>query len=183
MNRFSQQDCACCARSRRTFLADVGMGFTGMVLAAMLHRDGYASDGQWAPPNGLPHFAPKAKSVIWLFMNGGMSHMESFEPKPMLTKYGGKTIFQTPFADVLDPKKLALERVTVKNDVGNRNTLFPLQVGFHKHGESGIEVADWFPHIGSQVDRLAFVRSMYTTDSCHGAQTQFYSGRHRNDGD
>src|SRR4051812_3920087 len=120
-------------RSRRVFLADLGMGFTGLALAAMLQRDGYGSESHWMPPTGRPHFAPKAKSVIWLFMNGGMSHVESFDPKPMLTKYAGKTISETPFADVLDPKKLALERVTVKNDVGNRNTLYPLQVGFQKH--------------------------------------------------
>jgi hypothetical protein len=57
-----------------------------------------------------------------------------------------------------------------------------LQVGFKKHGKSGIEVSDWFPHVAGQVDRLAVVRSMWTTDSNHGAQTQFHSGRHTNDG-
>jgi hypothetical protein len=170
--------------SRRTFLADLGMGFTGLALGAMLHRDGYASDGQWTPPNGQPHFAPKAKSVIWLFMNGGISHMESFDPKPMLTKYGGKTITETPFADTQDPKKLALERLVVPDANGNqRNLLYPLQIGFQKHGQSGIEVSDWFPHVARQVDKLAIVRSMWTTDSNHGAQTQFHSGRHQNDGD
>lgn len=169
---------------RRTFFADAGMGFTGLALAAMLHRDGFSSDGLWQPPDGKPHFAPKAKSVIWLFMNGGVSHMESFDPKPMLTKYQGKTIAETPFADVQDPKKLALERLVVPDANGNqRNTLYPLQVGFRKHGQCGIEISDWFPHIARNVDKLAIVRSMWTTDSNHGAQTQFHSGRHRNDGD
>ncbi len=150
----------------------------------MLHRDGVARDGGWAPPDGKPHFPPKAKSVIWLFMNGGVSHMESFDPKPMLTRYGGKTIAETPFADAQDPEKLALERLVVPDGNGNqRNTLYPLQVGFRKHGESGIEVSDWFPHIARHVDRLAIIRSMWTTDSNHGAQTQFHSGRHLNDGD
>src|SRR5262245_41155811 len=55
-------------RSRRVFLADLGMGFTGLALGAMLHRESQA--GEWALPKGLPHFPPKAKSVIWLFMNG-----------------------------------------------------------------------------------------------------------------
>jgi len=170
--------------NRRTFLADCGMGMTGLVLAAMLHRDGYCSESGWAPPNGKPHFPPKAKSVIWLFMNGGVSHMESFDPKPMLTKYGGKTIAETPFADVQDPQKLALERVLVPDANGNqRNTLYPLQIGFQKHGQSGIEVSDWFPHVAKQVDKLAVVRSMWTTDSNHGAQAQFHSGRHMNDGE
>ena len=170
--------------ARRHFLADMGMGFTGLALAAMLNRDGRGSDLAWRPPTGQPHFAPKAKSVIWLFMNGGVSHMESFDPKPMLTKYAGKTIAETPFAEVQDPKKLAIERLVVPDGNGNqRNTLYPLQVGYQKYGESGIEVSDWFPHVGKQVDKLAIVRSMWTTDSNHGAQTQFHSGRHQNDGD
>jgi hypothetical protein len=169
---------------RRRFLMNSGLGFGGLALAAMLHRDGIGSDGAWTAPTGEPHLPAKAKSVIWLFMNGGVSHMESFDPKPMLTKYAGKTIAETPFAEVQDPKKLAIERLVVPDGNGNqRNTLYPLQVGFKKYGESGIEVSDWFPHIAQQVDKLAIVRSMWTTDSNHGAQTQFHSGRHQNDGD
>lgn len=166
---------------RRTFLADMGMGFTGLALGTMFNREGIGNTG--AIPNGQPHFTPKAKSVIWLFMNGGVSQMESFDPKPMLTKYGGKTISETPFADVQDPKKLALERLVAPDGNGNqRNELYPLQVGYQKCGESGIEVSDWFPYIGQQIDKIAVVRSMWTTDSNHGAQTQFHSGRHSNDG-
>src|ERR1051326_3411947 len=60
-------------RSRRVFLADLGMGFTGLALGAMIHRDSQA--GESSIPKGLPHFPPKAKSVIWLFMNGGLSHL------------------------------------------------------------------------------------------------------------
>ena len=169
---------------RRTFLADLGMGFTGLALGAMLQRDARASSAAWSPPTGLPHSAAKAKSVIWLFMNGGVSHMESFDPKPMLTKYGGKTIAETPFKEAQDPKKLALERLVVPDGNGNqRNTLYPLQVGFQKHGQCGLEVSDWFPHIARNADKLAVVRSLWTTDSNHGAQTQFHSGRHMNDGD
>src|SRR5215475_8554992 len=159
-------------------------GFASLALGAMLHRDGWAREGERAVPDGRPHFPPRARSVIWLFMNGGVSHVESFDPKPMLTKYGGKTIAETPFADVQDPKRLAIERLVVPDGNGNqRNTLYPLQVGFRKHGQSGIEVSDWFPHIARHIDRLAIVRSMWTTDSNHGAQTQFHSGRHQNDGD
>ena len=170
--------------ARRRFLANIGLGFTGIALSAMLQRDGFGSDGTWVPPDGKPHFTPKAKNVIWLFMNGGVSHMESFDPKPMLTKYEGKTIAETPFADAQDPKRLALERLVVPDGNGNqRNTLYPLQIGFQKHGQSGIEVSDWFPHVAKQIDKLAIVRSMWTTDSNHGAQAQFHSGRHQNDGD
>ena len=146
--------------TRRTFLADMGMGFAGLAMASMLHRDGIASDGKWLPPDGQPHFAPKAKSVIWLFMNGGVSHMESFDPKPMLTKYAGKTIAETPFADVQDPKKLAIERLVVPDANGNqRNTLYPMQNTFRKYGQSGIEMCDWFPHIAKNIDKLAIAVS------------------------
>lgn len=162
-------------------------GFTALAAAAMLHQDGLGRgpDGRtvWTPPNGKPHFEPKAKRVIWLFMNGGVSHMESFDPKPMLNKYAGKTIQETPFADTQDPAKLALERLTVPDANGNqRNVLYPLQVGYRRCGESGLEVSDWFQQIGQHADDLAIVRSMWTTDSNHGAQTQFHSGRHLNDG-
>jgi len=161
------------------------MGFTGLALAAMLHRDGRAAITEWSPPDGRPHFPPKAKNVIWLFMNGGVSHLETFDPKPALTQYAGKSIAETPFKDVQNLEKLKLARVTVINDANGqqRNKLFPLQVGFQKHGQSGIEMSDWFPHLAGCVDDLAIVRSMYTTDDNHGAQTQFHSGRHMLDGE
>ena len=118
-------------------------------------------------------------------MNGGVSHLETFDPKPELTKYAGKTIEATPFKDTQDPKKLELARVVVVNDANGqqRNTLFPPQVGFKKYGRSGIEVSDWLPHLGGCVDDIAVIRSMYTTDNNHGAQTQFHSGRHMLDGE
>lgn len=167
---------------RRPFFTDLGMGFAGVALSAMLQDQSRAAS-HWQPPDGQPHFAAKAKSVIWLFMNGGVSQMESFDPKPELTRFGGKTISETPYAAAQDPAKLAIERLVAPDGNGNqRNELYPLQVGFKKYGESGIEISDWFPHIGSQADKLAVVRSMWTTDSNHGAQTQFHSGRHVNDG-
>ena len=118
--------------SRRSFLSGAGLGFAGLALSAMLQRDGFgAGTAPHQLPDGEPHFAPKAKSVIWLFMRGGVSHMESFENKPMLTKYAGKTIAETPFAEVQNPKRLAIERLVVPDGNGNqRNTLYPLQVGF-----------------------------------------------------
>jgi uncharacterized protein (DUF1501 family) len=169
--------------SRRTFLSSMGMGCAGLALNVMLNVEGFGSEPGCSPPTGLPHFAPKAKNVIWMFMNGGCSHVESFDPKPMLNKYAGKTIAETPFADVLNPKKLAIERVVSPDANGTMHmTLYPMQTGYRKYGESGIEVSDYFPRIGANVDRLAIVRSMWTTDSNHGAQTQFHSGRHMNDG-
>src|SRR6185295_12142755 len=88
--------------SRRTFLADTGMGFTGLALGALLQKEGLARDGDaWSPPTGRPHFKPKAKSVIWLFMIGGTSHVESFDPKAALNQYAGKSISDTPYKDTL----------------------------------------------------------------------------------
>src|SRR5665213_1234942 len=91
--------------SRRGFLADLGMGFTGTVLSAMLFEDGIV---RAVPANaGAPSRSAKAKSVIWLFMLGGASHMETFDPKPALHKYAGKTIAETPFQQqVLQTPKL-----------------------------------------------------------------------------
>lgn len=167
-------------QQRRSFLRSA-TGLGGIALQAMLADDSVASDpANTAPPNGLPHFAPRAKNVIWLFMRGGVSHMESFDPKPNLTKHAGKSIAETPFADVQSPEKLNKVRVVVVNDANGqqRNKIYPLQVGFKKHGQSGIEISDWFPHIGSRIDDIAVIRSMWTTDDNHGAQVQFHSGRH-----
>src|SRR5437867_1835299 len=98
----------CTGVTRRQFLADTGMGFTGLALGALLFQDGIAraQTGDNSPPNGRPHFEPRAKSVIWIFLCGGVSHVESFDVKPELTKYHGKTIDDTPYKDALNPEKL-----------------------------------------------------------------------------
>jgi hypothetical protein len=171
--------------TRRGFFGDLGTGLGGIALAAMLHRDGYASETAWSPPDGRPHFAPKAKSVVWIFLNGGMSHLETFDPKPELARFAGKTIAETPYRDTQDPAKLALARVVVINDANGqqRNRLLAPQIAFRQRGESGMWVSDWLPHLAGCADDLAVVRSMYTTDDNHGAQTQFHSGRHMLDGE
>ena len=117
---------------RRAFLQGSALGFGGLALNSMLR-----AEEAWAPPNGRPHFAPKAKSVIWLFMRGGVSHMESFDPKPALDQYAGKTIAETPYADVQDPGEAEAEcAVVVVNDANGqqRNEIYPLQVGFRSYG-------------------------------------------------
>lgn len=164
------------------------MGFTGLALGSLFAQDGILRADVHATPQAAgigAHFRPKAKSVIWLFMNGGVSHMETFDPKPALDKYAGKSINETPFKDVQNPDKLALARVVVVNDANGqqRNKILASQIGFKKYGQSGIPVSDWLPHIGSCIDDIAIVRSMYTTDDNHGAQTQFHSGRHMLDGE
>src|SRR5436305_4770479 len=133
-------DPSCGRFPRRAFLADLGMGFTGLVLGAMLHREGIAraeeAPQQWLPPDGKPHFPPRAKSVIWLFMVGGASHVESFDPKPALNTYAGKTIAESPLKSVLDSphlKKNLREFVPGQHKIQPK--LFPLQVGYRKCGK------------------------------------------------
>ncbi|MFM7110353.1 MAG: DUF1501 domain-containing protein, partial [Planctomycetota bacterium] len=100
---------------RRDFLGRHALA--PMALASLLADETRSSSGgAWTPPDGKPHKPAKAKSVIWLFMNGGVSHLETFDPKPELDKHAGKTIANTPFKDVQNPEKLKLARVTVIND-------------------------------------------------------------------
>ncbi len=169
-----------CGRvNRRSFLADVGMGFTGLALGSMLHRDGFAAGEKWAPPDGKPHFPPKAKSVIWVFLSGGVSHLESFDPKPLLNKYAGKTFADAaPLPDPLKSPRFAKLSRDVVGGTRPYPKIFPLQVGFKKHGRGGVEVADWWPHMAGCVDDMAIVRSMYTTDNDHNAEFQVHTGRH-----
>src|SRR4051812_11753483 len=175
----------CCGRvSRRTFLADYGMGFAGLALGAMLQRDGVARASEGGVP-GSPHHRPRAKSVIWIFLSGGYSHLETFDPKPALNKYAGKTYDKTPFANPLkSPLHDKRSRSVVASEINVRDTypiIYPLQVGYKKRGQSGIEVSDWWPHLAGCVDDIAFVRSMYTTDNDHAAENQIHTGRHKLD--
>jgi hypothetical protein len=171
--------------SRRQLLFDSGLGFGGLALSTMLANDGIrAQDPISDPRDSIQRIAPKAKSVIWLFMIGGASHMESFDPKPALNLYAGKTIEETPYRNILKSPFLANERV-VAFDPNNgfvRTEVYPLQVGFRKRGQSGLEISDWWPNLGECADDLCLIRSMWTEDSNHGAQLQFHTGRHRVDG-
>ncbi|MBU6296033.1 MAG: DUF1501 domain-containing protein, partial [Planctomycetes bacterium] len=88
--------------SRRAFHAGAGLGFAGLAAGAMLHRDGFCrASGNPEAPAGAPHHPPKAKSVIWIFLSGGVSHLETFDPKPALNVHAGKTFAETPHPDPL----------------------------------------------------------------------------------
>jgi len=158
------------------------MGFTGLALSAMLFRDRVARaeepDSNWRPPNGQPHFPPRAKSVIWIFLCGGVSHLESFDVKPELNKYGGKSIDETPYKDVLDPKRVNANIVGANPSHGNRKVIMPLQAGYRTYGQSGLVAGDWFKHVGECADDLAVVRSLWTIHNDHGAQLTWQTGRH-----
>jgi hypothetical protein len=166
--------------SRRTFLSDVGMGFVGMSLGALLESDVVRADA--GVSDSRP---PRARRVIWLMMRGGVSHLESFDPKSELNKHAGKTIAGSTHKAVLDSPFIKNVREQVANNIIDKQKakIYPLQIGFKPGGQSGIEVSDWWPHLRECVDDIAVVRSMYTTDDNHGAQTQFHSGRHMLDGE
>lgn len=170
-------------RSRRVFLADTCMGMTGLAFGAMLPKLAGAAEDNWALPDGKPHFAPKAKRVIWLFMLGGVSHVEAFDPKPEINRYAGKELSETPHKDVLtNPLVKENLKAFVPGQHQIRLRLYPMQTGFTKRGQNGVEVSDWFPHIGDMMQEISLVRSTWTTDNDHGAILQFHTGRHIFDG-
>jgi hypothetical protein len=161
------------------------MGFTGLALGAMLARDGVLRAADSAGAGRVLH-APqaKAKSVIWIFLVGGMSQMESFDPKPELNRHAGKTIAESPYAATLESpylKKNLREVIEGLHKVHPK--IYPLQVGYQKYGQAGLEISDWWSTLGQWcADDLCLVRGMWTTDNNHGAQIQFHTGRHSLEG-
>ncbi len=140
--------------SRRELLNRCGMGLGGIALASLLNDLGLAAApaaGDVAAPVGsslapkVPHFAPRAKRVIHLFMNGGPSQVDTFDPKPALAKYHGK---------------LLSEELKGDKRVGGAGYASPFK--FAKHGQSGLEISELFPNIAKHADDLCIVRSMQT---------------------
>ncbi len=167
---------------RRKFLAGSAMGFSTLAASTMLAEEQFGNSQQ---QSGSLHFTPKAKSVIWVFLSGGYSHLETFDPKPALNKYSGKTYSETPYPNPANSslhekrfRSVAAEEIDVRDVYP---TIYPLQVGFRQHGESGIAITDWWPHLAECVDDISFVRNMWTTDNDHAAENQFHTGRHRLD--
>ena len=141
--------------SRRDFLFRAGCGISGLALADLLDRDGLlaAETGCEAGESGKkPHFAPRATSVISLFMSGGVSHVDTFDPKPALSRYAGQPLS-------------GKGEIVVRQ--GNPGPLMPSPFTFKKYGESGIEVSEIFPNIARQVDSLAVLRSVYGQSNDH----------------
>ena len=147
--------------SRRDFFGRVGDGLFGGTLAYLLGNDLFgtnlalaASTPRVADLKPRPaHFEPKAKSVIQLFMNGGPSQVDLFDPKPALEKYRGKS-----------PSREIANNIENIEDAGG---LMPSPFKFVKSGQSGTEIADVMPHLAKQVDDIALIRSMFTTHFTH----------------
>src|SRR5258708_3322083 len=162
--------------TRRNFFERFSDGICGTALATLLARDGYgasiaSSDGL---PEGhrrmydlkprKPHFAGKAKAVIHLFMNGGPSQMDLFDPKPVLDKHHGEPYFDKVAADLTGPEQAG--------------GLMKSPFQFAQHGQSGMWVSELMPHLAKRVDDICLIRSMYTAHPNHEpALFQIQSGR------
>src|SRR5437899_6179328 len=125
--------------SRREFLARAGMGMGALSMGALAQAE---SASPLAPH--APHFAPKAKRVIHFFLNGGPSHVDTFDPKPMLAQYAGKP---------LPGEYLRTERKT--------GAAFPSPFKFTRYGKSGLEISELFAKTAAHADDIEVVRSMY----------------------
>ena len=161
-----------CRRTRREFLWQAGAGFTGTALAGLMALEGsklQASSGASTEKdtNPLkprrPHYPAKAKSVIFLFMYGGPSHIDTFDHKPKLNALDGKTIAVKTFG---------------RGGKRNEGRVVGTKWDFKRYGQSGKWVSDLFPHIGGCVDDIAFLHSLTADSPIHGsAMLQMNTGK------
>jgi Protein of unknown function (DUF1501) len=151
--------------TRREFLTDAFCGFGGMAFGAMLAaQEARAQSANPLAPK-KPHLPAKAKSVIFLFLSGGPSHMDSFDPKPLLNKLHGQ-------------KRPASFGEAKYQFVSPNATLLGSQRTFQRYGKSGIEVSDLFPHLAQRIDDIAVIRSVHSDMVVHSAaQYQLFTGR------
>jgi len=146
--------------SRRRFLQDSACGFGALAFSALVPRPAAASDDPLAPKR--PHFAPRAKRVIFLFMQGGVSHVDSYDYKPRLEKDDGKML---GFDDA--------RTIANTGQRGSSQRLFKGPWTFARHGQSGRWASSLFPEINRHVDDLCFIHSMHTDGVAHGPATLF----------
>lgn len=153
-----------CGRTRREFVWEMGAGFAGLAMTSLLAADGFFARHLHAAPSSkpsnpldprAPHFPTKAKSVIFLMMNGGPSQVDTFDHKPVLEKYAGQPL--------PSGKKFI-------NSGGRKiGYLTPAFRKFRPGGESGLLVSDYFPRVREHADKLAVVRSCHTDSHAHGS--------------
>lgn len=143
------------ASTRRAMLRSSACGFGSVALSALLGQAA-AETGPVANANPLapkqPHFTPRAKRIIFLFMWGGPSHVDLFDPKPTLNDQDGKP---------LSPESVGSSRKHLGNLIGS-----PFR--FSQHGESGVVISELFPELSRHADRLCVIRSMHTEGTAHG---------------
>src|SRR3954451_6792060 len=162
-----------CGRTRREFLWETGAGFTGLGLTGLLAADGFFDNKGTATPGKppslspmapkKPHFPAKARSVIFLFMYGGPSHVDTFDYKPKLYELDGQTIPIKTFG---------------RGGKKNQGRVVGPKWKFQRYGKCGKMVSDLFPHLATCVDDIAFLHSMTADSPIHGsAMLQMNSGR------
>jgi hypothetical protein len=143
----------CC--TRREMLTRCANGFGALALSALFGQEAFGQDGR----RGL-HHAPRARNVIFLYMDGGPSQVDTFDYKPMLEKHHGR-----------DPKDV-IGRVEKTQFDNNGKVMRPLWT-FRRRGESGLWISDLFPHLGDCIDDLCVVRSLTSTFSEHTSANYF----------
>src|SRR3984885_215950 len=153
-------------RNRREFVRDAFCGFGGLALASILHEEeARAAQGSGSLDPKAGHLPAKAKSVIFLYMAGGPSHLETFDPKPLLNKLEGQ----------VRPKEFG----EAKYQFVQRNArLLGTRRKFKKYGQSGMEISDLFPETARCADDLAVIRSCHGDMVVHSAaQYELFTGR------
>jgi len=133
--------------SRRDLLTRAGKGFGALALASLLEQEATAAATGARPP----HFAPKAKSVIFLFMHGGVSHVDTFDPKPSLKKYDGQPL-PGSFGEGLITSRIDFRKALMRGS--------PWE--FNRCGKSGLEISSLYPHISEHADDIAVIRSCHS---------------------
>lgn len=141
--------------SRRDWLAQAGGGFGSLALGSLLNREAGAADNASAR---VPHFEPQAKAVISLFMQGGPSQVDTFDPKPELERLRGQPI----------PASFAAEGLQLQFMSARGAALMPSPFQFERHGESGLPISEIFTHTARHADRLAVIRSCHHESFIHG---------------
>jgi hypothetical protein len=140
--------------TRRELLRKCGCGFGYLALTSLFAdaaRMALAIDANPLAPKS-PHFTAPAKRIIFLFMHGGPSHLDTFDPKPLLVRDNGKLLSKTSPGDLVAPN----------------SKLLSSRWDFQKRGESGLEISDVFPHVATCADDLCLIRSMHTNGQDHG---------------
>jgi hypothetical protein len=149
--------------TRRSLLHSMSGGLGALALAVLDYEQANA-DGLDPLAPKRPHFAPKAKSVIWCFMEGGPSHIDLFDPKPQLARLAGQPL----------PKSFGRPLTAMGTA---ENGLMPSRRTFQQHGRSGLWVSDWYPHIARHADDLCVVRSCWADGLNHvGSVCQMNTG-------
>jgi len=142
--------------TRRDWLQQAGVGFGSLALASLLNQDARAADRSSNPlATATPHHPAKIKSVIFLFMYGGPSHIDLFDPKPALTKYDGQAIPVFKQDDVFMSGK-------------TKNIAMKSPYKFAKYGQAGIDISETYPELAKHADKLCVIRSMHCESNNHG---------------